>query len=50
MIQLTVDQGVAAADAAILDIGPRVMVSEDLQQGVRALLEQGPGHATFRGR
>jgi enoyl-CoA hydratase/carnithine racemase len=50
MIQLTVDQGVAAADAAILDIGPRVMISEDLQRGARVLLEQGPGHATFRGR
>jgi enoyl-CoA hydratase/carnithine racemase len=50
MIQLTVDQGVQAADAALTAIGARVMASEDLQNGARALLEQGPGHATFQGR
>jgi hypothetical protein len=27
-----------------------VMASEDLQSGARALLEHGPGHATFEGR
>jgi enoyl-CoA hydratase/carnithine racemase len=50
MIRLTVDEGVDAADAALPDAGARVMASEDLQNGARTLLEQGPGHATFEGR
>ncbi|HEV8152487.1 MAG TPA: enoyl-CoA hydratase/isomerase family protein [Solirubrobacteraceae bacterium] len=50
MIRLAVDEGVEAADAALPEAGARVMASEDLQQGARALLEQGPGHATFEGR
>jgi enoyl-CoA hydratase/carnithine racemase len=49
-IQLTVDQGVAAADAALPEIGARVMASDDLQSGARMLIEKGPGHATFEGR
>jgi enoyl-CoA hydratase/carnithine racemase len=50
MIQLTVDDGVEAADAALPEVGARVMASEDLQNGARALLEKGPGNATFEGR
>jgi enoyl-CoA hydratase/carnithine racemase len=50
MIQLAVDDGVAAADAALAEAGARVMASEDLQRGARTLLEKGPGHATFEGR
>jgi enoyl-CoA hydratase/carnithine racemase len=50
MIQLTVDEGVEAADAALPDAGARVMASQDLQNGARTLLEKGPGHATFEGR
>jgi enoyl-CoA hydratase/carnithine racemase len=50
MIQLAVDEGVQAADAAMAEIGARVMASDDLQNGARALLEHGPGHATFEGR
>jgi enoyl-CoA hydratase/carnithine racemase len=50
MIRLTVDQGVAAADAALTEIGARVMASEDLQNGARTLLEKGPGHASFEAR
>jgi enoyl-CoA hydratase/carnithine racemase len=50
MIRLAVDEGVEAADAALPEAGARVMASEDLQQGARTLLEQGPGHATFEGR
>ena len=50
MIQLAVDQGVQAADAALAEIGAPVMASEDLQNGARALLEHGPGHATFEAR
>ena len=50
MIRLTVDEGVAAADAALPEAGAKVMASEDLQRGARTLLEEGPGHATFEGR
>jgi enoyl-CoA hydratase/carnithine racemase len=50
MIQITVDEGVAAADAALPADGARVMASEDLQNGARTLLEKGPGQATFAGR
>ena len=42
MIQITVDEGVAAADAALPGEGARVMASEDLQNGARTL-EKGPG-------
>jgi enoyl-CoA hydratase len=50
MIQLTVDEGVGAADAALPDAGAKVMASNDLQNGARTLLEKGPGHATFEAR
>lgn len=50
MIQLTVDDGVAAADGALPKVGAEVMASEDLQNGARTLIEKGPGQATFEGR
>ena len=50
MIQIAVDEGVEAADAALSAEGARVMASEDLQNGARTLLEKGPGQATFAGR
>jgi enoyl-CoA hydratase/carnithine racemase len=50
MIRLTVDEGVAGADAALPATGAKVMASEDLQRGARTLIEKGPGHATFEGR
>ncbi len=50
MVQLTVDSGVEAADAALPEVGARVMASSDLQDGARTLLERGPGHAEFLGR
>ena len=50
MIQLAVDEGVEAADAALPEAGAKVMASQDLQNGARTLLEKGPGHATFEGR
>jgi enoyl-CoA hydratase len=50
MIRLAVDEGVEAADAALPDVGARVMASQDLQNGARTLLEKGPGYATFEGR
>jgi len=50
MIQLAVDEGVAAADAALPAAGAKVMASADLQNGARTLMEKGPGHAEFEGR
>ena len=50
MIRVTVEEGVDAADAALGEEGAKVMASEDLQNGARALLEKGPGQATFTGR
>jgi enoyl-CoA hydratase/carnithine racemase len=50
MIQLAVEGGVDAADAALTEVGAKVMASQDLQNGARTLLEKGPGHATFEGR
>jgi len=42
MIRLAVDEGVEAADAALGEVGARVMASEDLQAGARTLLEKAP--------
>jgi enoyl-CoA hydratase/carnithine racemase len=50
MIRLAVDDGVEAADAALPEVGARVMASDDLQNGARTLLERGPGNASFEGR
>jgi enoyl-CoA hydratase/carnithine racemase len=50
MTRIAVDEGVEAADAALPAVGAPVMASLDLQNGARALLEKGPGHATFEGR
>jgi enoyl-CoA hydratase/carnithine racemase len=50
MIGLAVDEGVEAADAALPEVGAKVMASEDLQRGARTLMEKGPGQATFEGR
>jgi len=43
-------EGVASADRVTQARGPAVMVSEDLQNGIKSLQENGPGHATFSGR
>ena len=50
MIRLAVDEGVTGADAAMAEVGAPVMASDDLQNGARALLDHGPGHAPFEGR
>jgi enoyl-CoA hydratase/carnithine racemase len=42
--------GVEAADALLPELGPAVMLSEDLQNGVRSLQRDGFGHATFHNR
>jgi enoyl-CoA hydratase len=42
--------GVPAADQITLSEGPRVILSNDLQDGVASLQRSGPGHATFADR
>jgi enoyl-CoA hydratase len=42
--------GVSAADRVTRAEGPRVIISEDLQDGVANLRRSGPGHATFANR
>jgi enoyl-CoA hydratase len=42
--------GVSAADRVTHAEGPRVILSEDLQDGVASLQRSGPGHATFANR
>jgi enoyl-CoA hydratase/carnithine racemase len=39
--------GVSAADQVMQSEGPRVILSQDLQQGVASLISSGSGHATF---
>jgi enoyl-CoA hydratase len=42
--------GVAAADEVTRALGPEVMLSEDLRDGLASLQRSGPGHATFHNR
>jgi enoyl-CoA hydratase/carnithine racemase len=42
--------GVAAADQLTHAVGPAVMLSQDLQDGIATLQRSGPGHATFNNR
>jgi enoyl-CoA hydratase/carnithine racemase len=42
--------GVAAADEVTRAVGPEVMLSEDLRDGLASLQRSGPGHATFHNR
>jgi enoyl-CoA hydratase len=42
--------GVAAADEVTHAEGPAIMVSQDLQEGLRSLVRDGLGHATFHNR
>ena len=42
--------GVAAADQVTQAVGPAVMLSQDLQDGIASLQRLGPGHATFNNR
>jgi enoyl-CoA hydratase len=42
--------GVAAADQVTHAVGPAVMLSQDLQDGIASLQRSGPGHATFNNR
>src|SRR5207249_2639439 len=50
LLQATRDHGAAAADAITpRETGP-IFATRDLPAGINALLEKGPGQATFEGR
>jgi enoyl-CoA hydratase/carnithine racemase len=44
------DQGLSAADWLIPELAPALFETDDMQQGIVSLLEQGPGKAEFSGR
>jgi enoyl-CoA hydratase/carnithine racemase len=44
------EQGLAAADALTAKACAPLFETDDLAHGIRSLLADGPGHATFRGR
>ena len=50
MVRAFLEEGVRGADARVGEIAGSLFETEDLQQGVRSFLEQGPGKATFQGR
>ena len=41
---------VPAADQTVREDAADLFATEDLQRAVKTFLEQGPGHAEFRGR
>ncbi len=50
LLQTARDHGVAAADAITPGETGQIFATRDLPAGIRSLLEQGPGKATFQGR
>ncbi len=50
LIRAYLDDGVAAADAAVADVAGPLFDSEDLKNAVQSFLTDGPGKATFEGK
>jgi enoyl-CoA hydratase len=50
IVRATLEGGVAGADALTPDVAGALFDTEDLKGAVRSFLDEGPGHATFRGR
>ena len=50
IVRAYLDEGVRGADARVAEIAAPLFGTEDLQNGVRSFLEEGPGKATFQGR
>jgi enoyl-CoA hydratase/carnithine racemase len=46
----SVSGGIASADALMDDLRTRITATEDMQNGVKSLLANGPGHGEFHGR
>lgn len=50
VVRAYLEGGIDAADAAMPALAAGLFETEDLRQGVRSFLEQGPGKASFEGR
>jgi enoyl-CoA hydratase len=50
IVRAQVEGGARAADERVPQLAGDLFGTEDLQGAVRAFLERGPGHATYRGR
>jgi enoyl-CoA hydratase/carnithine racemase len=50
LVRKTVDEGVAAADAATGEIAGPLFDTEDTKNAVQSFLKDGPGNATYEGR
>jgi len=50
LVRAWLDDGIAAADAAVPEIAAPLFDSEDTKNAVRSFIEDGPGKATFEGK
>jgi enoyl-CoA hydratase len=50
VMRTQLERGLEEADAILPALGAKVMVTDDLQNGVKVFLEKGPGQAVFEGR
>ena len=50
IVRAQVEGGARAADERVPDLAGDLFATEDLRGAVRSFLENGPGHATYRGR
>jgi enoyl-CoA hydratase len=50
IVRAQVEGGVRAADDRVPELAGDLFATEDLKGAVRSFLENGPGHATYRGR
>ncbi|MCB9481425.1 MAG: enoyl-CoA hydratase/isomerase family protein [Desulfobacteraceae bacterium] len=50
IIRITLEQGVCEADNRLAKIASPLFDSDDVKNGVKSLLEKGPGYAQFEGR
>ena len=50
IVRAQVDGGARAADERVPEVAGGLFATEDLRGAVRSFLENGPGHATYRGR
>jgi enoyl-CoA hydratase len=50
LVRAAVEGGARAADERVAEVAGALFATEDLRRAVRTFLEQGPGHATYKGR
>lgn len=47
VLREAVDSGMAGADRAVVECGPALLDTDDLQAGIVSLLKDGPGKGSF---